>query len=336
MENKRSTKLSSETKTQTELLETDPKHIEYDLIIIGAGPAGMSAALYAARARLNFLLLEGKMPGGLMSITDKIENYPGISEPISGMELAEKMQKQLEKFGVTYEWSYIDHIQKLENTFVLRSDQGKMFTAKTVLIATGSDPKKLHIPGEEEFFGRGVSYCATCDAAFYKGKTVVVIGGGDAAVKEALFLTRFADKVHIVHRRNTLRAEKIVGQEAMSNPKVEFVWNAVAEAIIGEGGKVTQVKVKDTVTGTLRNIFTDGVFIYVGYKPKTKFLGNLVKKDEVGFIVTDEEMQTSLPGMFAAGDVRVKSFRQVVTAVADGAIAVNSADDFLHERLNTL
>jgi len=327
--------LSTDTETKTTTQEAELHISEYDLIIIGAGPAGMAAALYAVRAGLRFFLLEGKLPGGLMSTTDKIENYPGCTEVLTGMQLSDNMEKQLLSFGVKYHWAYIEQIQKIEGKFILRSDEGKMFIARTVIIATGSTPKKLHIPGEEEFRGRGVSYCATCDGPFYKGKTVVVIGGGDSAVKEAIYLTRFAKKVYVVHRRNILRAEKIVADEAMKNPNVELILDSVVDAIIGEGGKVTQVKVKHTKNDSIRDVFTDGVFIYVGYKPKSKFLGDLVKKDEIGFIMTDEDMKTSTPGMFAAGDVRSKTFRQVVTAVADGAIAVNSADEYLHELLST-
>ncbi len=322
-------------KTQTKPLETIIHNIEYDLIIVGAGPAGMAAALYAVRAGLKFLLLEGKIPGGLMSTTDKIENYPGCTEPLSGMQLTDNMEKQLLSFGVKYEWAYIEQVQKIEGKFILRAEDGKMFITKTVIVATGSTPKKLHVPGEEEYRGRGVSYCATCDGPFYKGKTVVVVGGGDSAVKEAMYLTRFCQKVYVIHRRDTLRAERIVAEEAMKNEKLEFIWDSVIEAINGEANKVTQVRVKNTKTGTTNEVFTDGVFIYVGYKPKSKFLGDLVKKDEVGFILTDEDMGTSTSGMFAAGDVRAKSFRQVVTAVADGAIAVNSVDEYLHELLST-
>jgi thioredoxin reductase (NADPH) len=335
MTKKNSVDRKVDTRTQTEVLEDPARVPEYDLIIIGAGPAGMSAGIYAVRARMNFLLLEGKMPGGLMSTTDKIENYPGCVEPLSGMELSEHMEKQLQRFGVKYEWAYIDQLQKIEDKFILRTDENKMFIARTVIVATGCTPKKLHIPGEEEFRGRGVSYCATCDGPFYKDKTVVVVGGGDSAVKEALYLRRFAKKIYIVHRRGSLRAEKIVAEEAMNDRQIEFVWDSTVEAIKGEGGVVTQVSVKNVSSGNTRDIFTDGVFIYVGYKPKSKFLDNLVKKDELGFVIADEDMRTTTPGLFAAGDVRAKSFRQVVTAVADGAIAVNSADEYLNELITS-
>jgi thioredoxin reductase (NADPH) len=320
--------LSTETKTEQEELKSNVP--EYDLIIIGSGPAGMAAALYAARARLNILLLDGKMPGGQMSITDKIENYPGFIEPVSGQELTELMEKQIARFGIKYTWAYITNMKKIEDKFILKTDQDKIFMGKTVLLATGADPRKMNVPGELEFHGRGVSYCATCDGPFYKEKTVLVVGGGDSAVKEAIYLTRFASKVIVVHRRDTLRAEKIIAEQAKQNEKIEFYWNSRVTEIIGEGGRVTQAKVIDVNSEETQNVSIDGAFVYIGSKPNTKFLADFIKLDEKGFIVTNAEMETSVKGCYAAGDVRVKTFRQIVTAVGDGATAADSADHYVN------
>jgi thioredoxin reductase (NADPH) len=298
-----------------------------DLIIIGGGPAGMTAALYAVRARLKVLLVEKMILGGLATTTFNIENYPGFPEGIAGMELSDRLQDQVRRLGLDILWGNTLSVKNKKDHREVQVD-GKTLTAKAVIIATGTEAAKLGVSGEDEFRGRGVSYCATCDGPFYKDKNVMVVGGGNAAIEEALFLTRYAKKISIVHRRDQLRADKIFGERAVADPKIYFFWHATVDKIIGKQ-KVEEVIVKDLITGKNLKVPVDGIFIYIGSKPNTDLVKGVVKMDKKGFILTDENMKTSVAGIYAAGDVRVKSLRQVVTAAADGAVAAESARKYI-------
>lgn len=299
---------------------------DYDLVIIGAGPAGLTAGLYAARARMNVLLLEKAAPGGQIIITDWIENYPGFPEGISGFDLAEKMKQQALDLGLKIETAEVKSLNLSEETkeVVLKD---RSITTKSLIIATGASPRKLGI-GEDRYMGKGISFCATCDAPFFRDKTVVAIGGGDTAVQEAIFLTKFAKKVYLVHRRDELRATKILQERAFANDKIEFVWDTVATGVDGFFG-IEGVKVKNVKTGEESTIKADGCFIWVGILPNTEFIREAVNTDEGGFILADPRMQTNIPGVFAAGDVRDTPLRQVSTAVGDGAIAAVSAEHYI-------
>lgn len=305
----------------------------YDLVIIGGGPAGLSAAIYALRSRLRTLLIEKMILGGLASTTYQVENYPGFSETISGSDLTQRMAEQAKKLGLEVFWGNVTGIKKSGKVFEISADV-KKYSAKSVIICTGTEAEKLGIAGEEEFRGRGVSYCATCDGPFYQNKNVIVVGGGNSAVEEALYLTRFASKVSIVHRRDQLRADKILADQAKTHPKVYFFWHSVLEEIIGEKS-VKEVVLKDLISEKKLRVSVDGVFIYVGSNPNTGPFKGLIKLNDKGFVITDENMKTSVPGIFAAGDVRVKSLRQIVTAAADGAIAAESTRDYLENPQKT-
>jgi thioredoxin reductase (NADPH) len=299
---------------------------DYDLVIIGAGPAGLTAGIYAARARMNVLLLEKAAPGGQILITDWIENYPGFPEGISGYDLSEKMKIQAESLGLKIESAEV-HSLNLSGQAKEIILKDRTLTAKSLIIAAGASPRKLGI-GEEKFFGKGVSFCATCDGPFFKGKTVVAVGGGDTAVQESIFLTKFAKKVYLVHRRNELRAAKILQERALKNEKIEFVWDSVVTGVEGFFG-LEGVKVKNLKTEEETTISANGCFIWVGILPNTSFLNDSVKTDEFGFILSDAKMQTSVPGVFAAGDVRDTPLRQIATAVGDAAIAAVSAEHYI-------
>jgi len=299
-----------------------------ELVIIGGGPAGLAAGIYGGRAALNPLILERGVPGGQAATTEWIENYPGIEDGIGGFELMVHMHRQAEKFGAEFKNADVLSIKKENGVFNLNTTTGEIL-AKTVIVATGAEPKELNVPGEREFRGRGVSYCATCDGNFFRGKTVAVVGGGDSALEEAIYLTKLVEKVYLIHRREGFRAAKVVQQRAKANPKIEFVLNAVVEEIVGER-KVEKVVVKNVQTGEKSEIPVAGVFIYVGLKPNTAFLEGFLTLEN-GYIKTDDKMATEIPGLFAAGDVRLKDLRQVVTAVADGAQAAVSAEKYLEE-----
>lgn len=299
----------------------------HDLLIIGGGPAGLTAALYGARGGLDTVVLEMGAPGGQAGLTDRIENYPGFPEGITGLELAMKFAEQAQRFGAKLETTTVQGVNFTGPVKKVLSSSGT-FEARAVIIASGAHPRPLGVPGEEEFRGRGVSYCATCDGAFFRNKKVAVVGGGDSAVEEALFLTRFASQVTIIHRRDTLRAAKILQERARDNPKISFAWNTVVTKIKG-GGKVEGLELKDVGSGAVREEAFDGVFIFIGLEPNTAFLKGAVTLDEEGYIVTRKELATSVPGVFAAGDVRVKEFRQVSTAVGDGAVAAMAAERYL-------
>ncbi|MBM7642402.1 thioredoxin-disulfide reductase [Streptococcus loxodontisalivarius] len=301
----------------------------YDTIIIGAGPAGMTAALYAARSNLKVAMLEQGAPGGQMNNTSDIENYPGY-ELISGPELSMKMYEPLEKMGVENLYGIVTGIEDKGDYKVVKTDD-ESYETKTVIIATGAKHRPVGVAGEEEYTGRGVSYCAVCDGAFFRGQDLLVVGGGDSAVKEGLFLTRFANSVTIVHRRDQLRAQEVLQDRAFANEKVNFIWDSVVKEIKGNDVKVTSVDIENVKTGQVTNHEFGGVFIFVGLDPVSDFVKDLGITDEAGWIITDEQMVTSIPGIFAIGDVRQKKLRQVATAVGDGAIAAMQAYQYVTE-----
>ena len=301
----------------------------YDTIIIGAGPAGMTAALYAARSNLKVALLEAGIPGGQMNNTADVENYPGYAL-ISGPELAEKMFEPLENLGVEHIFGHVQRIEDQgDSKKVITEDE--VYESKTVIIATGAFHRQLNVPGEAEFNSRGVSYCAVCDGAFFRDEDLLVVGGGDSAVEEAIFLTQFAKSVTIVHRRDQLRAQKVLQDRAFANEKISFVWDSVVEAIHGDERKVTGVTFKNIKTGETSQADFGGIFIYVGLDPVSEFVADLGIRDESGWIVTDDHMKTSVAGIYAIGDVRQKDLRQITTAVGDGAIAGQEAYKYISE-----
>ncbi len=299
---------------------------KYDVLIIGGGPAGLSAALYAGRAEMKTLLIEQGLPGGQAATTDAIANYPGFTE-IDGPELMRRMEEHARVFGVEIITAEVSSLVLSGRDRTVVTSEGE-FTAPAVIIASGAKPRKLGIPGEAEYTGAGVSYCATCDGAFYRDLHVVVVGGGDAAIQEAVFLTRFARQVTVVHRRDELRATKVVQEKAFQNRKIVFRWNTVLESIRG-GDMVEAVVARNVKDNTVEDIPCDGVFMYVGMDPNTAWLPPEIKLSNQGYIITDENMLTSAPGVFAAGDVRVKLLRQIVTAVGDGATAAVAAEKYL-------
>jgi len=308
----------------------------YDIVIIGGGPAGLTAGLYAARGRMSVLLLESLAVMGQATMTEMIENYPGV-ENAAGFDLISMFKKQAETFGLECCQATVTGVSLREKEGIpvwhVESDNGT-WEALSVVIASGARPRKLGVSGEEEFLGKGVSYCATCDGAFFRGKDIVVVGGGDTAVQEALFLTRFAEKVTLVHRRERLRATKILQERVLANKKIEFVWESVLESING-GEKVEKVSVRNIKADSKTDIPCDGVFVFVGWEPNTGFAEEVAELDKKGYIVTDSEMRTSHDGVFAAGDCREKLLRQVVTACGDGATAAFSAQHYVEELKGT-
>lgn len=308
----------------------------YDVIIIGAGPAGMTAAVYTSRGSLSTLMLERGIPGGQMANTEEIENYPGFSS-ILGPDLSTKMFEHAKTFGAEYAYGDVESIEDGVEYKTIKAG-GKEYKARAIIISTGAEYKKMGIPGESELGGRGVSYCAVCDGAFFKKKHLVVVGGGDSAVEEGVYLTRFADKVTIVHRRDQLRAQKILQDRAFANDKIDFIWNHTLKEINEENGKVGNVTLVSTVDGSESTMPIDGVFIYIGMVPLTKPFQSLGILNESGYVLTNSDMETSVPGIFAAGDVRDKQLRQVVTATGDGSIAAQSVQKYveeLHEKLSS-
>ncbi|MFD1432278.1 thioredoxin-disulfide reductase [Lacticaseibacillus yichunensis] len=300
---------------------------EYDVIVIGAGPGGMTAALYASRSNLSVLMLDRGIYGGQMNNTAAIENYPGFKS-ILGPELGQKMYDGATQFGAEYAYGNVTSITLDGTTKVVTTDEDT-YRAKAVVIATGAEHRKLGIPGEEDYGGRGVSYCAVCDGAFFKNREVAVIGGGDSAIEEGTYLAQLASKVTIIHRRDQLRAQKILQQRAFANDKIDFVWNAQVEAVEGDENKVTGVRYKDKVTGEEKVVPASGAFIYVGITPLTEGFDGLGILDENGWIPTDEGMHTSVPGIFAIGDVRQKTLRQITTAVGEGGLAGQGVFDYI-------
>lgn len=304
------------------------KHI-YDMIIIGGGPGGYTAALYAARAGLDVIVLEKLSAGGQMALTSQIDNYPGFEEGVDGFELGEKMQAGAEKFGAKTEYAEVFSVDLSAVPKIVETSEGT-FYGHTVVFATGASPRELGVTGEKELVGRGVHYCAACDGMFYKGKTVVIVGGGNTAAADAMVLSRIAKKVILVHRRDTLRATKIYHEPLKKAENVEFHWNSVVSEFIFEG-KVTGIKIKNVHTGEEELIHCDGVFVSVGRKPATELVNEQLDLDASGYIVADESTKTNISGVYAVGDVRTKKLRQIVTAVSDGAIAAHEAEEYLAE-----
>ncbi len=300
----------------------------YDLVILGGGPTGLAAGLYGTRSRLKTLVLERGTIGGQLAVTEDIENYPGI-EAITGPELGQKMLDHAEKFGLEMEYVDVESVDLESEIKVVRTD-GKEFHAKALVIATGSTNNTLEFPGEDEFSGRGVSYCAVCDGAFFRDRDLIVVGGGDAAVEEGTYLTRFASKVTIVHRRDELRATKVLQERAFANPKMDFLWDSTVEEVKGNG-LVASVAVKNLKEDRVYDRPVDGVFIYVGLSPNSQFLEGVLPADEMGHLHVNLKMETKFPGVFAAGDIREQSSRQVASSVGDGATAAIFAEKYIAE-----
>lgn len=297
------------------------------ILIIGSGPAGLSAAIYASRSLLSPVLITGSALGGQAATTSDVENYPGFPDGVGGMDLMQLMQQQAEKLGTRVVMDEVVEVNLRQHPFVVKT-YGETYEAKALIIATGVAPRLLGVPGEEEFKGRGVSYCATCDGFFYKDKTTVVVGGGDAAIVEAIYLTRFAKKVYVVHRRHELRAQKITQERAFKNEQIEFIWDSVVTAVLGTD-HVTGVRVKNVKTGAEAVLEADGMFSYIGNIPNTQLFTGQLEMDDAGYVVTNREMHTSVPGVFAAGDVQERTLKQVATAVGSGAMAAMEADKFV-------
>ncbi|MCK9244500.1 MAG: thioredoxin-disulfide reductase [Candidatus Marinimicrobia bacterium] len=302
----------------------------YDVAIIGGGPAGLAAAVYTARETLGTILLEKSLTGGIPAIVDQIENYPGFPEGITGMELMQKIRAQADRFGtIVSEFEDVGKILPARKRFKLITENNR-YTAKAVIIATGGEPRKLGIPSEQEFIGRGVSYCATCDGPLYRDAELIVVGGGNAAVQESLYLTKFAKRVTIIHRRDKLRAQPILQERAFKNDKIRIIWDSVVSNIFGSN-QVEGVEVRNVQTGEKVSLAVEGVFIFIGWVPNTGFVRGLVNLDSEGHIITDADMQTNIPGIIAVGDVRSKPFRQIANAVGDGAIGALTASRYLEE-----
>lgn len=302
---------------------------EFDIVILGGGPAGLSAAIYAARGAASAAIIDTSMLGGQPTNYLELENYPGFGI-VDGFDLMEKFEQHVDRFGVEkFPMQEIEKIDLIPQIKTIQTKEG-IFKAKTVIIATGAQAKKLGIPGEKEFTGRGVSYCAVCDGAFYKEKTVAVVGGGNAAVEEAMYLTKFASKVYIIHRRDALRADKIVQERAFKNEKIEFIFDTIPKEVLGEN-VVNTLVLENVKTNKITNLQTDGVFPYVGYSPNIDGFQGQLNQDEAGFIITDESMQTSVDGVFAVGDVRKTPLRQVITAASDGAVGAVYAIKYLEK-----
>ncbi len=318
--------LQAKTKPQAATIIIEQSRM-LDLLILGGGPAGLTAAIYALRAGLKTALVERMVLGGLALTTYQIDNFPGFPEGVSGADLGKRLEDQARKFGLKTVWGSANQIIRKDKYWEVEVD-GKPIAARSIIIATGTEAAKLGVPGEENLRGKGVSYCAICDGAFYKDKNIIVVGGGNAAVEEALFLTRFGRQVTIVHRRDSLRADQVLAAKALAEPKIYFLWHSTVEEINGQN-KVESVTIKDLASHKKLKVPADGVFIYIGSKPNTEIVKELVKLDAQGYVITDPDLKTSVDGIFAAGDVRGKVLRQVVTAAADGAIAADSARRFL-------
>ena len=301
----------------------------YDVIVIGGGPGGYTAALYAARANLSVAILEKLSPGGQMGTTDVIDNYPGFPQGVNGFELAMQMKEGAERFGAQTQLAEVTQVELAGQVKTIHTSGGD-YQARTVVLATGAHPRELGLPGERELRGRGVSYCATCDGMFYRGKTVVVVGGGNTAVADVLYLSRLCEKVYLVHRRDTLRASKVYLDPLQKAENVEFVWDSEVKQLLRDQA-VTGVRVRNKKTGEERDISCDGVFVAVGYLPNTELYRGQVELDEAGYVLADETTQTNLPGVFAVGDLRKKPLRQVVTAASDGAVAAHFIEEYLNQ-----
>jgi thioredoxin reductase (NADPH) len=308
------------------------KVVHTDVAIIGGGPAGLTAGIYAGRGQLDTIILEKGLPGGQIAQTEEVENYPGFDSAVSGPELSQRMVKQAEKFGARILMEEVEGLDgDADRGFRVRGYEAD-YHARAVILATGANPRKLGIPGEDRFYGRGVSTCATCDGFFYRGKKVVVVGGGDAAVEEGLFLTKFADEVTVVHRRDELRANKAAQERAFANPKMHWVWDTVAEEVLGDDDVVTGLRVRNVKDGSTRVLPADGVFVYIGHEPNTGFLNGFVELRDSGYVAVRDEIFTSVEGVFAAGDISDEIYRQLGTSVGAGTRAAMTAERWLAER----
>lgn len=304
---------------------------EYDIVILGAGPAGLTAGMYAARDKQSVLILEKQFPGGFVAITEWVENFPGFYDGIMGADLSEKFYNHAVKFGVMVRNGNCTKIEKDgKYKLVHVENRANPIKAKVVIVGFGCEPKRLDVPGENRFYGRGVSFCATCDGSFYKEKVVACIGGGESAIEEGAYLTRFASKVYLIHRRDSFRASKTAMERAEANPKMEFITDSVVESVNGEM-KVSDITLKNVKTGETSKLVVDGIFVFIGQTAKTDLVKGLVDTDEWGFIIADESTKTSEPGIYVAGDVRTKEFRQITTAVSDGTVAAKSAEKYINE-----
>ena len=303
----------------------------HELIIVGGGPAGLTAGLYAARGELDAVLLEKGLTGGQLLITDLIDDYPGF-ENVSGQELADRMYKHATKFGLEVVTATVKGIKKLDDgDFLVTTEEGTSYRAPAVVLTAGGTATKVAVPGEDEFAGKGVSYCALCDGAFFKSETIAVVGGGDAATEEGDFLTRYAEKVYLIHRRDELRAQKILQQRVFNNPKIEVIWDTVVEEVVGDQTGMKQLRLRNVKTDEERLLDVTGLFVFIGFKPNTGLLEDHVEHDEGGYFLTDRDMRTSIPGLFVAGDVRSQLTRQITTAVGDATTAVIAAEKYLKE-----
>ncbi len=314
------------------MTESGRQTVEADVLVVGGGPAGLTAGIYASRAQLDTIILEKGLPGGQIAQTQDVENYPGFDEAISGPELAQRMVRQAEKFGARILMEEVTGMTRAPGERFVVQGYDQDYRAKVVILAPGANPRRLGVPGEDEFYGRGVSTCATCDGFFYRDRHVIVVGGGDAAVEEGLFLTRFASKVTLIHRRDELRANKVAQERAFSNERMNFVWNTVVEEVLGEDGQVSGVRTQDVVTGEQAVIPADGVFVYIGHIPNTEWLSGAVALGESGYVAVSDEVYTNVEGIFAAGDVSDEVYRQLTTSVGAGTRAAMAAERWLAAR----
>jgi thioredoxin reductase (NADPH) len=302
------------------------------VLIAGGGPAGLTAGLYARRSELDVVLLERGLPGGQLLNTELIDDYPGLPA-IDGRELAERMAKHAEKFGLEIVTATVSGIKKLEDgDFRVTTDEGLLFRAQTVILTAGGTPNKLEVPGEEEYAGRGVSYCAICDGAFFKGETIAVAGGGDAAAEEAEFLTRYVEKLYLIHRRDELRAAKLLAKRVFENPKIEIIWDTVIEEVVGDVQGMKGLKLKNVKTDARSSLDATGLFVFIGFRPNTGLLEDHAEHDASGYLISDRDMRSSIPGLFVAGDVRAQLTRQITTAVGDATTAIIAAEKYLTDR----
>lgn len=306
----------------------DPSSKVYDVLIIGGGGAGLTAALYTSRAKLSTLLLEKLAPGGQIALTDMVENYPGFPEGVTGGEISQRMEEQAKRYGTEVLYEEVAVIERKDGSFIVKTAGDQNFQSRSVIVASGASYRNLGVPKERELTGRGVSYCATCDGAFFKEKELVVVGGGDSAMQEGIFLTRFATQLTVVHRRDKLRASPLLQERARQNPKIKFIWDTAVTEIVGDK-KVEGVKLRNLKTQQVRDFKTDGVFVFIGHDPNTTFLKGLVELDEKGYVKANDELQTSIPGIFVCGEVRAGAVKQLVSCCGEGCEAALSAQAYL-------